>query len=85
MITRRDVDAGRVAVKTIGNGVLVPPGLQVNGLTLAEHQRRLAVAGVSALTQEEIARIHPDEYVEPSAQVLRDTSDSHILAIGDRS
>ena len=61
MITRKDLDQGRVGPKTIENGVVVPPGLQVNGLTLVEHRRRLATMGAIPLSPEEEARIHPDE------------------------
>ena len=61
MITRNDVLDGLVAPKTIENGVVVPPGLQVNELTLEEHRQRLVLLYLSPLTLEEEARIHPRE------------------------
>ena len=60
-ITRDDVRAGTVAPKTIENGVVVPPGLRVNAMTLDEHRQRLAGLGLTPLTEEEEARIHPRE------------------------
>ncbi len=61
MITRNDVQAGAVAPKTIENGIIVPPALQINGLTLEEHRHRLALLQLPPLTLEEEARIHPTE------------------------
>ena len=60
-ITRNDVRAGLIAPKTIENGVVVPPGLQVNAMTLDEHRQRLAGLGLTPLKEEEEARIHPRE------------------------
>ena len=60
-ITRNDVRAGNVMPKTIDNGVVVPPGLRVNAMTLDEHRQRLAGLGLTPLTSEEEARIHPRE------------------------
>ncbi|MEE8607191.1 MAG: hypothetical protein V3S55_06290 [Nitrospiraceae bacterium] len=60
-ITRNHVQAGCIAPKTIENGVTVPPGLQVNSLTLEEHRRRLARLNLPPLTPKEEARIHPTE------------------------
>lgn len=63
MITRNDVEAGTVPPKVIENGVVVPPALQINGLTLAEHRRRLAISLNRPLTWEEEAAIHPRDTV----------------------
>ena len=60
-ITRNDVRAGNVMPLTIENGVVVPPGLQVNALSLDEHRQRLAGLHLPPLTEEEEARIHPRE------------------------
>ena len=60
-ITRNDIRDGLVAPKTIENGVVVPPGLQVNALTLDEHRRRLVAARLPPLTMEEEALFHPRE------------------------
>ena len=60
-ITRNDVRAGCIAPKTIENDVVVPPGLQVNAMTLDEHRQRLALLHLTPLTPEEEARIHPRE------------------------
>ena len=60
-ISRNDVRAGTVAPKTIENGVVVPPGLRVNAMTLDEHRQRLAGLGLTPLTSDEEARIHPRE------------------------
>lgn len=56
-ITSADVKAGRVAPKIIhvgGASVEVPPGLQTNALTLAEHQ---AAQGKLRLTMDEAVRV----------------------------
>lgn len=63
MINRNDVLDGLVAPKTIENGVVVSPGLQVNELTLEEHRQRLALLRLSPLTLQEEARIHPRKLV----------------------
>ena len=47
--------------KTIENGVVVPPGLRANAMTLDEHRQRLAGLGLTPLTAEEETRIHPRE------------------------
>ena len=60
-ITRDDVRAGLIAPTTIENGVVVPPGLQINALSLDEHRQRLAGLGLTPLTAEEEATIHPRE------------------------
>ena len=60
-ISRNDVRAGLIAPRTIENGVAVPPGLRVNAMTLDEHRQRLAGLGLTPLTSEEEARIHPRE------------------------
>ena len=60
-ISRNDVQAGNVMPKTIENGVVVPPGLRVNVLSLEEHRQRLALLHLTPLTPEEEARIHPRE------------------------
>ena len=62
-ITRNHVRDGLVAPKTIENGIVVPPGLQVNCLTLEEHRRRLELLKLPPLTLEEEARIHPRDVV----------------------
>ena len=60
-ISRDDVRTGCIAPKTIENGVVVPPGLRVNAMTLDEHRQRLAGLGLTPLTSEEESRIHPRE------------------------
>ena len=65
MITRNNLRAGTVAPKTIENGVVVPPCLQINELTLEEHRQRLAALCLPPLTMEEEARIHPREAFSP--------------------
>lgn len=60
-ITRNDVQAGLIAPKAIENGITVPPGLQVNSLTLEEHRHRLVLLNLPPLIPEEEARIHPCE------------------------
>ncbi len=74
MISRKDVEEGRISPKTIENGVVVPPGLQVNCLTLEEHRQRIAMKGLRPLTPEEEAKLHPGEAapietVNPNAQI----------------
>ncbi len=62
-ITRRDVALGRVAPKVIMAGdraVVVAPELQINGETLAEHQRRLRRSGLYEVTIEQAARMGYD-------------------------
>ena len=66
-ITRNDIRAGNVMPKTIDNGVVVPPGLQVNAMTLDEHRHRLALLHLTPLTEEEEVRIHPREVANGEA------------------
>lgn len=61
MPSRKDVALGRVPPKTVERGVVVPPLLQVNEMTLEEHQARLRMIGKPRLDVHEIARIHPGE------------------------
>jgi hypothetical protein len=53
-ISRRDVELGRVAEKTIVYGTIaVPPGLQVNVESLVEHQDRMRREGRNPVTATE--------------------------------
>lgn len=56
-ISSRDVAEGHVAPKTIRVGADVPPGLQINTLTLAEKQRHIAMTGRRLLSREEAAAL----------------------------
>lgn len=56
-ITSDDVKSGRISPKIVENGVVVPPNLQVNHLTVAEHKERLLhLYGTQALYS-----IYPEE------------------------
>lgn len=54
-INRDDVRAGRVLPHLVENGVWVPPSLRINCSTRREHMAR------EKLTEEELARLYPDE------------------------
>lgn len=45
MTSRRDIREGKVEPKVIENGIIVPPALQINEMTLAEH--RVAQKGLT--------------------------------------
>lgn len=65
MITRYDVGLDRIAAKPVENGAAVPPGLQVNGLSLAEWVRRVAlVAGHKPVTREEAQQFYGVDEVD---------------------
>ena len=57
--TSAEIAAGRIAPKRIENGVTVPPSLQANAETLAEHQARLAREGRRPLTRAEAFALFP--------------------------
>ena len=48
-INRHDVEAGRVPPKAIENGIMVPPGLQINTCTLAEKIQHIKSCGYPPL------------------------------------
>ena len=60
-ITSSDIASGRVEPRRIENGCVVPPSLQANTCTLAEHQARLAREGRRLLTRLEAEALHGPE------------------------
>lgn len=52
-ISSRDVREGKVPSKVLPGGIVVPPGLQTNALTLREHQDYLNYSGHRRLTRAE--------------------------------
>ena len=64
MTSRRDVKAGKLAPKIIDNGAVVSPGLQVNELTLVEHQELCPMRGHRLLSRDEALALYSCEEVE---------------------
>lgn len=72
----RDVKLGRIADKTVENNVAVRPSAQINELSLAQKQARLAAQRLPLLDREEAMKLYgPDEVdewfgaaAEPAAQ-----------------
>ncbi len=60
-VTSKAVALGLVEPKPIENGVLVPPGLQVNCLTIDEKQAAVAQRGQRALDADEIQAVFANE------------------------
>ena len=68
MVSRLDVEKGLVAPKTIENGVVVIPSLQINELTLTEHRQHIRRLKALPLSRKEEARLFPDEVEKENAQ-----------------
>lgn len=65
MVTTNDVLRRQVPPKRIENGVTVPPGLQINELTLAERQAMNRRYGLRLLSDDEARKHFPDEAEGP--------------------
>ncbi len=71
MPSNRDIRLGRVPAENIEGGVIVSPGLQINEMTLEEHQERNRMFGLARITRAEAERSYDadeaDEVFGPAA------------------
>lgn len=74
-ITRIDVRAGLVEPKEAENGVLIPPALQINAMTMREHMAK------ERLEPFEIQRLYPEEFEQSSVAWIKEPEYEGIVVV----